>query len=49
MGNLALKVNNLKNRLATGEKDKTILQEELDKEKNFQKGISIMWKYGRRT
>ncbi len=36
MGNLNLKVNNLKNRLAT-EKEKAILQVELAKEKDFQK------------
>jgi hypothetical protein len=35
-GNLNLEVSNLKNRLATWEK-KVVLQEELDKEKNFQK------------
>jgi hypothetical protein len=34
MGNLTLKVNNLKNRLAKGEM-KAMLQEELDKEKDF--------------
>ncbi len=38
MGNLTLGVNSLKNKLATGEKEKAILQEELDKEKDFQKG-----------
>ncbi len=38
MGNLTFKVKNLKNILATGEKEKAILQEELDKEKDFQKG-----------
>jgi hypothetical protein len=37
MGNLNLEVNNLKNRLATKEKEKAILQVELDKEKDFQK------------
>jgi hypothetical protein len=38
MGNLTLEVNTLKNRLVTGEKEKVVLQEELDKEKEFQKG-----------
>ncbi len=38
MGNLILEVNNLKKRLAIGEKEKVVLQEELDKEKYFQKG-----------
>jgi hypothetical protein len=38
MGNLTLVVNSLKNRLATREKKKVILHEELDKERNFQKG-----------
>jgi hypothetical protein len=37
MGNLILEVNTLKNRLVIGEK-KTMLQEELDKEKDLQKG-----------
>jgi hypothetical protein len=37
MGNLNLEVNILNNRLATREKEKAILQEELDKERNFQK------------
>jgi bacterioferritin (cytochrome b1) len=31
-------VSSLKNKLAIGEKEKAILQEELGKEKNFQKG-----------
>jgi hypothetical protein len=35
MGNLTLDVNNLKNILITGGKDKVMLQEELDKERNF--------------
>jgi hypothetical protein len=35
MGNLILEVNTLKNRLAIGEKEKAVLQEELDKEKDF--------------
>jgi hypothetical protein len=30
-----MEVSNLKNRLAIGEKEKVILHEELDKEKNF--------------
>jgi hypothetical protein len=38
MGNLTLEVNTLKNRLAMGEKEKAMLHEELDKERNFQKG-----------
>jgi hypothetical protein len=35
MGNLTIEVNTLKNRLVMGEKDKTMLQEELDKERDF--------------
>ncbi len=38
MGNLTLEVNIIKNRLVTGEKETTMLQEELDKEKEFDKG-----------
>ncbi len=38
MGNLTLEVNSLKNKLVTWEKGKAVLQEELDKERNFQKG-----------
>ncbi len=40
MGNLTLEVTSLKNRLAIREKEKekVVLQEELDKEKDFQKG-----------
>jgi hypothetical protein len=38
VGNLTLEVNNLNNILAIGEKEKVILQEELDKEKKFKKG-----------
>jgi len=34
MGNLTLEVNTLKNRLAIGEKEKVVLQEELDKERD---------------
>jgi DNA-binding response OmpR family regulator len=39
MGNLTLEVNNLKNRLAIGEKEKALLYEELDKKTNFHKGF----------
>jgi len=35
MGNLNLEVNILTNKLATGEKEKAILHEELDKEREF--------------
>ncbi len=35
MGNLTLEVNILKNKLAIGEKEKVMLQEESDKEKDF--------------
>jgi hypothetical protein len=35
MGNLNLEVSSLKNKLATEEKEKVILQVELDKERNF--------------
>jgi hypothetical protein len=38
MGNLTLEVNALKNRLAMGAKEKAMLQEELDKERDFLKG-----------
>jgi hypothetical protein len=38
MGNLTLEVNTLKNILVVGEKEKAMLQEELDKEKDIQKG-----------
>jgi hypothetical protein len=38
VGNLTLKVNILKNRFDTWEKEKAMLQEELDKERDFQKG-----------
>ncbi len=38
MGNLILKMNNLKNRLTTKEKEKVVLQEELDKKNKNQKG-----------
>ncbi len=50
MENLILEVNNLKNRLATREKEKVVLQEELDKERNFQKGYKHnveMWRMNR--
>jgi len=36
-GKFEFRSNNLKNRLATREKEKAILQKELDKERNFQK------------
>jgi hypothetical protein len=35
LGNLILEVNILKNKLATREKEKAMLQKELDKEKDF--------------
>jgi hypothetical protein len=35
MGNLILEVNILKNRLVVGEKDKAMLSEELDKERDI--------------
>ncbi len=38
MGNFTLEVNSLNNILAMGEKEKAMLQEESDKERNFQKG-----------
>ncbi len=38
MGNLTLEVNVMKNKLVIGEKEKAMLQEELDKEREFQKG-----------
>ncbi len=38
MGNLTLEVNILKNILVIREKEKVVLQEELDKERDFQKG-----------
>jgi hypothetical protein len=40
MENLTLEVNSLKNRLATREKEKSILHEELYKERNFLKGYT---------
>jgi len=36
--NMNMEVNTLKNRLATGEKEKAILHDELDKERDFHKG-----------
>ncbi len=42
MGNLTLEVSTLKNRLIIREKEKVMLQEELDKEKVFRRGINIM-------
>ncbi len=48
-GNLNLEVSSLKNKLATWEKEKVVLQEKLDKEKEFQKGykhnVEIWRKY----
>jgi len=38
MGNLILEVNTLKNKLVMWEKEKAMLQEELHKERDFQKG-----------
>jgi hypothetical protein len=38
MGNLTLEVNSLKNKLATRKREKVVLQEELDEERDFQKG-----------
>ncbi len=35
MGNLNLEVSSLKNKLARGEREEAILQEELDKEREF--------------
>jgi len=37
-GNLTLEANTLKNKLVVGEKEKAMLQEELDKERDIQKG-----------
>jgi hypothetical protein len=37
-GNLTMEVNILNNRLVMGEKEKVVLHEELDKEKDLQKG-----------
>jgi hypothetical protein len=45
MGNLM--VNIMKNILVTGEKEKVVLKEELDKEReSSRRGMSIMWKFG---
>ncbi len=38
MGNLTLEVKTLKNILTTWEREQAVLQEELDKERDFQKG-----------
>ncbi len=38
MGNLTLEVNTLNNKLVIWEKEKVVLQEKLDKERDFQKG-----------
>jgi hypothetical protein len=35
MGNLTLEVNTMINRLAMGEKEKVVLQEDLDKDRDF--------------
>jgi hypothetical protein len=48
MGNLTLEVNSLKNMLAIGDKEKAMLQEEINKERDFQKGYKHMWKFGGR-
>jgi hypothetical protein len=48
MGNLTLEVNILKNKLAIGDKEKAVLHEEIDKERDFQKGYQHMWKFGGR-
>jgi hypothetical protein len=45
IGNLTLEVNNLKKKLAIGEKEKSILHEELNKDKTSRMVISIMWKF----
>jgi hypothetical protein len=50
MGNLTLEVNTLNNRLAAWEKEKVVSQEELDKERDFQKGYKHnveIWKKNR--
>jgi hypothetical protein len=38
MGNLTMEVNTFKNKLVMKEKEKAMLREGLDKERNFQKG-----------
>ncbi len=40
MGNLTLEVNTMINRLAMGEKEKVVLQEDLNKDRDFQKGYN---------
>ncbi len=49
MGNLTLEVNTLKTKLAIKEKEKVVLQDKLDKERDFQKGykhnVEIWRKY----
>jgi bacterioferritin (cytochrome b1) len=50
MGNLNLEVSSLKNRVAIREKEKVVLHEELDKEKDFKKGykhIMGIWRKNR--
>jgi hypothetical protein len=48
MGNLNLKVNSLKNKLTTKEKEKATLQEELDKEMDFHKEYKYkIWRKNR--
>jgi predicted metallopeptidase len=50
MGYLTLEINILKNRLITREKAKIMLHEELDKERNFEKGYKHnveIWKKNR--
>ncbi len=50
MGNLNMEVKSLKTRLAIGEKEKAVLEEELDKERDFQKGYKHnveIWKKNR--
>ncbi len=49
MGSLTLEVNTLKNILVTGKKEKAMLQVELDKERNFQKGYKHNVEIWRRT
>jgi bacterioferritin (cytochrome b1) len=49
-GNLTLEGNTLKNRLAIGEKEKAMFQEQLDKERDFLKGYKHnvdIWKKNR--
>ncbi len=50
MGNVTMQVNTMQNKLATAEKEKAILQEELDHEKDFQNGYKHnveIWKKNR--